>query len=274
MGTSRATLRRAIGRLCGDLIVSTATANGTTTTWIDTVNLVAADDSLIGRQMYFVSGTAGNVGLTRRITDSDEATGTVTFAAVTSTVAADVAELFSSRAVSPTPSEIHDKINDIIRSVAQQNLTTVDSTDATFDTDSPYIDVPSTWIGVCGAQWEDSNGIWHDVDRADWQLHKNLGTYGQVEIKNSPRWSADTLDIHLVGVTPAAELSTDAGTTIVHPEWLIKSAAGELLIQNARAYEDTAGAERRGNLWLQQANALRDYAQTRPPSNYVRVNRT
>lgn len=273
--TTRATLRRSIGRLCGDLIVATATSNsGGNTTFIDTVNLIAGDDALIGRQAFFASGTSGNLYLTRLVTDNVESTGTITFAAVTSTPqTGDVVELYASRSISPSPAEIHDKINDCIRFVGDENLTVVDSTDAEFDADDPYIDIPSTWIGVTGAQWQDDLSEWHDVPKADWKLHKNLGTYGKVELRNTARWIADARMVHLIGVTPAGTLSSDTSTTIVHPEWIIKQAAGELLIQNARTYEDTAGAERRGNLWLQQAAALRPKAQTRPPANFVRVNR-
>lgn len=274
MGTTRATLRRAIGRLCGDLIVSTATATGTTTTLIDTTNLVAGDDSLIGRQAYFVAGTAGNVGLTRRVSDNVATTGTITFAAVTTaTATGDVVELFANRAVSPSPSQIHDKINDLIREVSEKNLTIVDATDAAFDQESPYIDVPSGWIGVCGAQYLNDADEWVTIDPADWELHPNLGARGQVEIKHYPRWAADTRSVHLKGVTPAAVLASDSDSTIVSSAWLRKQAAGELLIENARSFSDVAGSERRGNLWLQEARVLKQEAVTRPPANFRRVNR-
>lgn len=276
MGTTRATLRRSIGRLCGDLIVLTATGNGSTTTFVDAERGVIPDDALIGRQAFYASGTANNLYTTRRVSDNVESTGTITVATAWSSSSAtnDVLELYSSRSISPTPDEIHDKINDCIRAVADENLTIVDSTDATFDADDPYVELPSTWIGVIGAQWQDSLSEWHDIPKADWQLHKNLGTYGKVEIKNTPRWSADAKQIHLVGVTPASTLSSDTSTTAISPDWIIKQAAGELLIQGARAYEDTGGAERRGNLWLQQAAMLRATAQTRPPANFVRANRS
>ena len=67
MGTTRATLRRAVGRLCGDVLVGTATDAGTTTTFLDSTRFVAGDDALAGRQAYYVSGHASNIGLTRRV---------------------------------------------------------------------------------------------------------------------------------------------------------------------------------------------------------------
>ena len=274
MGTSRATLRRTIARLCGDLIVLRPTAVGTTTTLIDTVRGVAGDNALVGRQAYYVDGHADNEGLTRRVTANVESTGTLTVVAFPQASAVDdTIELYSSRGVSPSPDEIHDKINEVIRGVADQNLTLVDSTPVEFDPDSPYIDIPATWIGVAGAQWQDDLDIWHTIDKPDRPMHRHLGTYGQIQLINGAAVNANFKMVQLIGVTPAPELTTDASTTTINPDWLCKQAAGELLIQNARAYEDTAGAERRGNFWMAQANALLPKAQTRPPSGFQRTNR-
>jgi hypothetical protein len=274
VGTTRATLRRTVGRLCGDLIVLRPTTTGTTTTLVDTVRGVAGDNALVGRQAYYVDGHVDNEGLTRRVTANVESTGTVTTTAwPQASAASDTVELFASRGVSPTPDEIHDKLNDLIRSVADKNLTIVDGTPAAFDAADPYIDVPSTWIGVAGAFWEDGEGIWHEIRKADRPLHRALGTYGQVEIVNYARWAADNRDVMLVGVTAAPELTADTSETIVNTEWLCKQAAFELLVQNSRAYDDPAGAERRGIAWRDDARLARPMAQTRPPANYQRTNR-
>lgn len=280
MGTSRATLRRTVGGLCGDMLVCTATSDGADTTHFeDTVNLAAGDDALIGRQVFYASASvanAANLYTTRRVTDNAESTGIITVNAAWSAApdTGDVIELFSSRGVSPSPQQIHDKLNDLIREVADLHLTVVDDTPVSFDSLDPYIDLPSTWIGLVGVQYADSASVTHTLARADYRLHKNLGTYGQVEIGPAMRGRVDGCSAWLVGVTPASALTSDTSTTIVHPGWLTKQAAGELLVQNARAYEDTAGAERRGNLWLTQAAALYPRAQVRPPANYQRLNRT
>lgn len=278
MGTSRTTLRRAIGRLCGDILVGTATATGTTSTFIDTINFVASDDALIGRVAYWVSSASGttNNGTTRRVSDNDEAAGSITVSTAWSAASAvgDVVELFAARSVSPGPQEIHDKINDVIRSVAEMNLTVVDGAAVEFDMDDPYLDIPAGWIGYTKAMYQDTWGVWQLVPKADTLLHTAFGAYGQVEIKNTMRVICNAADVKLFGVTSAPELSTDSATTIINPDWLVKQAAGELLIQNARVYEDTPGAERRGNLWLQQAAALYPKAQSRPPANFQRLTRS
>jgi hypothetical protein len=274
MGATRATLRRTTGRLCGDLIVIRPTSVGTTTTLIDTVRGVAGDNAFVGRQAYYVDGHTSNEGVTRRVTANVESTGTITTTAFAQASAVDdTIELYASRGVSPTPDEIHDKINDLIRSVADKNLVVVDSTDADFDAESPYIDIPSTWIGVCGAQWQDDLDEWHDIRKADRPLHLNLGTYGQVELTGAARWLANTHSVHLIGVTPAPELTSASSSTIVNSEWLCKQAAFELLVQNSRAYDDAAGAERRGLAWRDDARLARPMAQTKPPANFQRTNR-
>lgn len=274
MATTRATLRRSIGRLCGDLIVATATAVGSTTQFTDSVNLVAGEDVLVGRQAYYVTGHASNVGTLRRISANDDAgTFTVSTAWAQASAVNDVVELFASRSVSPTPTEIHEKINEVIRSVGESHLSVVDDASVTFDATDPYIDIPEGWIGLTDAFWTDTQGIRQRIPKADRTLHRWLGTNGQIELTGMARGQADSAVITLVGVTPAQELTTDSATTSINPDWITKQAAGELLIQNSRIYEDTASAERKGNLWLQQAAQLLPRAQSRPPANFQRLNR-
>lgn len=274
MATTRATLRRSIGRLCGDLIVATATAVGSTTTFTDSVNLVAGEDVLIGRQAYYVTGHASNVGTLRRISANDElGTFTVSTAWAQASALNDVVELYASRSVSPTPTEIHDKINDVIRAIGESHLSVVDDATVTFDMDDPYIDIPAGWIGITDAFWTDTQGIRQRIPKADRTLHRYLGSNGQIELTGVARAQADSGLITLVGVTAASELTTDADTTSINPDYITKQAAGELLIQNSRIYEDTASAERKGNLWLQQAASLLPRAQARPPANFQRLNR-
>lgn len=274
MAVTRAVLRRAIGRLCGDLIVATATAAGTTTTFSDSVNLVTSEDGLIGRQAYYVSGHASNLGTVRRVSDNDSSGGiTVSTAWAQASAQNDVVELYASRSISPSPAEIHDKINEAIRSIAEQHLTLVDDASTTFDADSPYIAIPTGWIGLTDAFWTDTQGIKQRIPKADRTLHRAFGTNGQVELSGVSRSRADSAVITLIGVTAAPELNADADTTSINPDWITKQAAGELLIQNSRTYEDTAAAERKGNLWLQQAAMLLPKAQARPPANFQRLNR-
>ena len=80
--TTQAGLRQSISRALKDLVVLGTATGGTTTTLIDTTNLIHADtDQLKGYQLYIYGGTA--IGQTRFITAFTPATDTVTFAAGT-----------------------------------------------------------------------------------------------------------------------------------------------------------------------------------------------
>lgn len=75
------TQRRADKDTAFQKTAKTASAAGTTTTLIDTVNLTEANDYWLGALITF-TGNTKNYGLVRRVTDFVNSTGTLTFAAV------------------------------------------------------------------------------------------------------------------------------------------------------------------------------------------------
>ena len=83
-GKTREDLRKAIGRNLGKMVTGTTSGSGSTTTALDT-KLFGGDDEYIGSYIRFTSGD--NDGSVRRITDYTASTGTITFAAVSATVA-------------------------------------------------------------------------------------------------------------------------------------------------------------------------------------------
>src|SRR5690349_5607965 len=91
MAFTRKDIRQRIGgaEFCADTIVSAASGNGSTTTLVDT-SLKQPDDFFMSAQIAFISGTAGNIGLTRYVTDWVQSTSTFTLdRAVTSTATSD-----------------------------------------------------------------------------------------------------------------------------------------------------------------------------------------
>lgn len=91
MAFTRKDLRQRIGsaEFCADTIVSTTSTTGSTTTAVDT-SQKQPDDFFNSAQIVFVSGTAGNIGLSRYITDWVQSTSTFTLdRAVTSTGSGD-----------------------------------------------------------------------------------------------------------------------------------------------------------------------------------------
>jgi hypothetical protein len=74
----------------------TATANGSTTTFVDTQRTGTQTETLRGRQILFTSGS--NLGTTKIITAFTDTTGTITWSgAITSTVTNDTAEIYNKR---------------------------------------------------------------------------------------------------------------------------------------------------------------------------------
>src|SRR3954451_7704205 len=91
MSFTRKDIRQRIGGIefLNATLVSTASGNGSTTTLVDT-SQKQPDDFWNFGQVVFISGTAGNIGLVRYITDWVQSTSTFTLdRAVTSTASAD-----------------------------------------------------------------------------------------------------------------------------------------------------------------------------------------
>jgi hypothetical protein len=101
-GRTRAQLRTSVGYALGAIYVSSATAQGTTTTLIDTT-LLGGDNDYIGWWVVFTSGS--NAGTIVRVTDYTSSSGTLTFPAVTQTENNDTYDLWDE---AYPPTAIHD----------------------------------------------------------------------------------------------------------------------------------------------------------------------
>ena len=77
----RVELRHTIARLLGDMVVKGTATSGTTTTIVDTANLIHSEDDILnGYEVYVNEGT--NVGSSRIITDFVASSDTITFPAM------------------------------------------------------------------------------------------------------------------------------------------------------------------------------------------------
>lgn len=270
-GVTRATLRRAVGRLMGDVLVLSCTANGTTTTAIDTVSLAVENAGLTGRQLYVFQSAAGaNQGLTRRVSGNTKSTATLTFtpALPSATTAGDVLELFSERGIGPGPTEIHEAINRAIEAARDSHVTQALATPVALEWSSPIVSIPSTWTFFAGAEWQDHEGLWRKVAPADLKLDAVART---VEFKNRMRWLADQQQVRLRGYLPPAALASDTEGTGVDAEWIANQAAAELWMASAHRQIDPAGAERKAQYFQGKADALRPKTRTRPQGTFMRL---
>ena len=75
-------LRRSVGNMLGDVTALTATAAGTTTTFIDTISLSSNIEHPRNRDIVITGGHASNLGVIRRVTEADLLSGSVQFDAL------------------------------------------------------------------------------------------------------------------------------------------------------------------------------------------------
>jgi hypothetical protein len=232
--TTKAVLRKRIARLFDDVTTVTATANGTTTTLIDTIRLGNSIERPNGREIVFTSGT--NAGSVRRITSSDMTTGTLTFAAVgLATATNDTAELYNFRGKGFSVDAYNDAINMAIDQAWPLYGTRVMvSAAAVFDTDTTTIDIPSGIDQIEAVEYQDVNDLWQEVPQATqrfrvgWSVEAD-GTDVVVRGYNL-RSRMDDRSIRLIGYTRATTLTADTDTTAIPPEWIIYTAAEQLCL--------------------------------------------
>ena len=132
-------LRKAVGRNLGKMITGTTTDTGSTTTALDST-LFGGDDEYNGYYIHFTSGT--NDGETARISDYTSSTGTMTFAAVTGTVAGSVTyELWNDGF---DPGIIDEFINQSIWEVTGRVYDPIENLDIHTDRINARWEIPST----------------------------------------------------------------------------------------------------------------------------------
>jgi hypothetical protein len=146
--TTRETLRNSIARNLGAARPTRgiATGSGTATTILDTT-LRGGDNDWNGSWIVFTSGS--NDGEIRRVSDFEASTGTLTIlatpSALSSTAASDQYEIWSG---DYPPQDIHDAINDAIRSVSARYLDPTEDLSLHFDKRTHRFDIPSTFARV------------------------------------------------------------------------------------------------------------------------------
>lgn len=238
--TTRQELRQAIGRLTGDMLKCTATAVGTTTTFLDTLNLYRGDGSLEGRIGWFASGTAGNLYSTVRVTGNVRSTFTATFTPAVAAITAvgDVLELWNERGQGYLPADVNSAINDAIALVAEQNTTPADTEIAAFDADDPYLTIPATWEFFGGARYQDGDSLWHDIPITPFNADVDIQNR-QLRLKGEVAQAADTRTVRLFGDIAATALTIDTASTGVNAYWLTHHAAYLLMVGAMRRQTNT-----------------------------------
>jgi hypothetical protein len=229
---TRAQLRRRVADVFGDLVALTATGNGTSTTFVDTLNVNSGAESFDGREIFFTSGS--NSGLTRRITSTTPASGTLTFTtSVTSTATSDTAEVYNRRNRGITVNEYHRAINNAIEECNGIALAQVIETiAAAYSATDQTIAMPATLFEAFRVEWQDSDDQWREVKKSlrggqGWTAEPSAAV---IRIEGRPAWQADTSSIRIHGYARAAPLTTDAGTCPFDGHAIVMTAAYRLCL--------------------------------------------
>lgn len=255
--------RRALGEL-GDLRLLTATATGTTTTLIDTVNLWGEPGHYAGRLAYVASGTVANLGQTRLVNGSSQSAMSLTFAAAlpAATQAGDEVELVNTFGMGWTFEDVHHAINASIAEARDYGLVplTEDSTDAFDQAGTREVPLPETWTHIERVQYLDPSTD-HVVNIRRANVHGANGwavdhANRSVLISGEQAYRADTAVIRLHGYGQPEPLETDSDETSLDPEWLMLKVCSRMLLNvvRSRSAADTQG---QGLYYADKADKLR-----------------
>lgn len=233
MDQTRKQLRQRIATILDDITEVTATANGTTTTIIDTFNVNTGAESYDGCEILFTSGS--NDGKVSRVTGTAPTTGTLTFApARTSTAADDTAELYNRRGRGFRVQDYHRAINQAIEEYQGiALLPTIETIGTAFDADTGTIAVPASLLEVYRVEYQDRDQLWNEIRRA--RPNGGFGWTAEPEdavirIEGDPAWEADGYTVRLHGYERHAALSTDASVITMDSTVIVYTAAAQLCL--------------------------------------------
>ncbi|MDP9470147.1 MAG: hypothetical protein M3Q71_05680 [Chloroflexota bacterium] len=272
VGTSRAELRRRIALELGDFDQLEATRAGSTTTFFDEIRARKPTAAFRAREALFVSGTPANIGLIRRVQDSNADTQSLTLqpALPAATAVGDVIELYNERGIHWPVNDIHRIINSGIRLAYPDHLepiaanvtpVPVGSSDrhavhtlipppTMIRLHSVVMDDPSGGYRIPRAVRLGAPGYWIDKANGTVTLSGVFWPYG-----------ATPATIRLEGYAEPAELLTDEDRTTVDEEWLVTWCMARLLLSTAHRNADP-DRERRGYFLSQEAQQLRRRVRT------------
>ena len=227
-GPTRAELRRRLAQALGDYRSLEATGAGTTTTFVDALNVSTATEDLSGCQFVVVSGA--NAGHVARVQGTSGATNTLTFtpAAPSAFAVGDRLDVVMRRGRGWEVREYHQAIDDAIDDAFPTSMAELMTSGQIFDEAAGEIFVPSEMYEVFGVEWQDAQGEWHPVPKAQrtagwgWKLDASRGA---IVITDMPKFLADEMPTRVFGYGRHPRLTSDGQRTAVNSEWLVARAA-------------------------------------------------
>lgn len=243
-----AQLRARVAYRLGDYVQLTATANGTTTTFIDKLWVNTATEDMKGRIIVF-----SDTGEVARITAMNDATWTLTFtpdvASSATTNTGSLAEVYNKRGKGFRPDEYKNAINYAITDAFPLGKIRIRATvAAAFDTTAPEVTVPASMTHVSLVEYADTDSKWHTIPQG--LRHNEHGwvadaAAGQLRIQGSFADAVDGLNLRLYGFGRQDILSADSDTCALNSEWIVARACYHLClasIDKDDRYGQLAGA--------------------------------
>lgn len=236
-------LRRAVADRFEDYVLLTATANGATTTLLDTANVNPGEQHYNGAQIVCLNGT--NAGLIRTVTGTATTTGTLTLhAALTaSTATSDTFDCYNRTGRKFKKAQYDRAINRaIVDAWPMGTIMVTASVSATFDAEVPEITVPVSVSEVLALEWQDEQSDWHTVPKA--RARGGDGWFadaasGQLRLNGRAAWDVDDRTLRVTGYGRQDALSADSDSCALAPEFIVSRAAYHLALGNV-GQEDMA----------------------------------
>ena len=272
--TTRKDLRRMVGRHfpLEQYRLLAATANGTTTSFIDTERLQGPDNAYRGALLYFAGGA--NLGTYRHVQSSSQSAAQLTWGTpATSTVAGDEAELWNLRGEGVDPVQVNEAINDAIANLAKNAWIPVNgNVAAAFDQTVATVAVPAALTrGMYGVDYQDrvDTARWIEVDGGGedptvgwWYDRANA----VVAVGGWWRTFLDAATLRIRGYGGTAALAADTDATPIDAEAIVTEVVRLLVMTNAVKNPDL-------DRYLQatggEGAAKRSFATGRPSPNTI-----
>lgn len=215
-----------LGHEMNDLVALTASSNGTTTTFVDNVNINASRESYDGWEWWGTSSPNSDIIATVSAT----ATNTITITpAVTSTASGNTALLTNKRGRGFRIQEYKRAINGAIQDFNGTALIpTIETITPVYSDATGTITVPATTAEVYRIEYQNSEGRWREIKRAvsagadGWTAEPSNAL---IRIEGDPSYEADSYAVRLHGYKRQALLSAITDTCSFDSGGLVARAA-------------------------------------------------
>lgn len=275
-GTPRITIRRRVLQKLGDLIVATASANGTTQTLIDQKRLIGEPNAYRGMQALLTTFGA-NQGEERYVTGSARDTRSITFdfSLPEATVIGDEVELINFRGTGYHFEDVNRAIATAVDDAAKGAPEPVILANTAAFTRVPgIISIPDDWVAVSGVQWrDDDDSTWQNMTYSGRQLGSGWSVdraNRTVNIGKQMGYRIEDKDTQIVGFRIPAAPEFDDDLVGIDASWVVAECVSLL---SSASYRRTPTPDRQAVMAIDQqaAGILRSRVLQRTGPNVIRL---